>query len=403
LIIGAFLLKEEGMKKKQQRDRELAVKRYLQGEEISAIAKSLCRSRPWVYKWVERYQASSTQIDWCADQARAPHSNPRQLAQEVVAAVKLARLHLYNQGLFCGAQAIVWELAELGLSPLPSLRTINRVLSREGLTHRRTGRYEPKGKKYPQLCGNGANQVHQTDYVGPCYLRGPVRFYSLNSVDLATGRCAVTPVLSKAGQETIDAIWSHWCRLGLPEQQQVDNEAVFYGSRRYPRGMGILIRLCLANGVEPWFIPPAEPWRNGVIEKFNDHYRQGFLRRQDVKGAAELGPASLVFEQKHNSRYRYSKLQGRTPQAVLQQSQQQIHFPASAEAPRYPLPKPESGHYHLVRFIRSDALLDMFGERFRLPPETVYEYAVASVDVARQRLSVSIDKMIVAEFDYALR
>lgn len=391
------------MKKKQQRDRELAVKRYLQGEEISAIAKSLCRSRPWVYKWVERYQASSTQIDWCADQARAPHSNPRQLAQEVVAAVKLARLHLYNQGLFCGAQAIVWELAELGLSPLPSLRTINRVLSREGLTHRRTGRYEPKGKKYPQLCGNGANQVHQTDYVGPCYLRGPVRFYSLNSVDLATGRCAVTPVLSKAGQETIDAIWSHWCRLGLPEQQQVDNEAVFYGSRRYPRGMGILIRLCLANGVEPWFIPPAEPWRNGVIEKFNDHYRQGFLRRQDVKGAAELGPASLVFEQKHNSRYRYSKLQGRTPQAVLQQSQQQIHFPASAEAPRYPLPKPESGHYHLVRFIRSDALLDMFGERFRLPPETVYEYAVASVDVARQRLSVSIDKMIVAEFDYALR
>jgi putative transposase len=172
LIIGAFLLKEEGMKKKQQRDRELAVKRYLQGEEISAIAKSLGRSRPWVYKWVERKQASSAEIDWCADQTRAPHSNSRQLSREVVEAVKLARLHLYNQGLFCGAQAINWELAELGLAPMPSLRTINRVLSREGLTHRRTGRYEPKGKKYPQLCGDSANEVHQTDYVGPCYLRG---------------------------------------------------------------------------------------------------------------------------------------------------------------------------------------------------------------------------------------
>lgn len=391
------------MKKKQQGDRELAVKRYLQGEETSAIAKSLGRSRPWVYKWVERYEASSTQIDWCADQARAPHSNPRQLSREVVEAVKLARLHLYNQGLFCGAQAISWELAELGLSSLPSLRTINRILSREGLTHRRTGRYEPKGKKYPQLSAQGANEVHQTDYVGPCYLRGPVRFYSLNSVDLGTGRCAITPVLSKAGQETLDAIWSHWCRLGIPEHQQVDNEAVFYGSRRYPRGMGILIRLCLAHGVEPWFIPPAEPWRNGVIEKFNDHYRQGFLRREDVKGADELGAASLVFEQKHNSRYRYSKLRGRTPQAALQQSQRQLRFPASAEAPRYPLAKPERGYYHLVRFIRSDALLDAFGERFRLPPETVYEYAVATVDVARQKLSVSIAEMIVEEFDYALR
>ena len=390
------------MKKKQQGDRELAVKRYLQGETISAIAQSLGRSRPWVYKWVSRHEARSTAIDWCADQGRAPHSNSRQLSREVVEAVKLARLHLYNQGLFCGAQAITWELAEMGLSAIPSLRTINRVLSREELTHRRTGRYEPKGKKYPKLLANGANEVHQTDYVGPCYLRGPVRFYSLNSVDLGTGRCAVTAVLSKAGQETVDAIWSNWRRLGLPDHQQVDNEAVFYGSRRYPRGMGILIRLCLANGIEPWFIPPAEPWRNGVVEKFNDHYRQGFLRREEVKGAAELGAASLAFEQKHNSRYRYTKLDGRTPLAALQQSKRQLRFP-DEEAPRYPLAKPESGYYHLVRFIRSDALLDMFGEQFRLPPETVYEYAVATVDVARQKLSVSIAEMIVAEFDYALR
>ncbi len=391
------------MKKRQQRDRERAVERYLQGEQISAIAKLLGHTRPWVYKWIERYEASSTPLEWYAERTRVPHSNARQLPRAVVEAVKLARLHLYNQGLFCGAQAISWELEELGVSPLPSLRTINRVLSREGLTHRRTGRYEPKGKKYPQLCAQRANQVHQTDYVGPCYLRGPVRFYSLNSVDVGTGRCAVTSTLAKAGQHTIDAIWSHWCRLGIPEHQQVDNEAVFYGSRRYPRGMGTLIRLCLANGVEPWFIPPAEPWRNGVVEKFNDHFRQGFLRREDIKDANDLSGASLLFEQKHNSRYRYSKLRGRTPQAALQQSQQQICFPATSEAPRHPLPKPESGYYHLVRFIRSDALLDVFGEQFRVPPETVYEYVVATVDVARQKLSVTVDQMLIDEFDYALR
>jgi hypothetical protein len=38
-----------------------------------------------------------------------------------------------------------------------------------------------------------------------------------------------------------------------------------------------LIRLCLHNGVEPWFIPMADPWRNGVVEKFNEHYEQKFL------------------------------------------------------------------------------------------------------------------------------
>src|SRR4051794_36656701 len=111
------------MKKKQQGDRELAVKRYLQGETISSIATSLGRSRPWVYKWVARHEARRTPVDWYADQCRAPHSNRRQLSREVVEAVKLARLHLYNQGLFCGAQAITWELAELGVSAIPSLRT----------------------------------------------------------------------------------------------------------------------------------------------------------------------------------------------------------------------------------------------------------------------------------------
>jgi len=392
---------EEGMKNKQQRDRALAIKRYLAGEGLTAIAKSLGYSRSWIYKWVDRYRTSETAVEWSEDGERYPHSNPRQLPDKVVEAVKLVRLELHNQGLFCGAQAIAWELEDLGLTPLPSPRTINRVLKREGLTQRRPGRYEPKGKQYPKLCADRANRVHQTDYVGPCYLSGPVRFYSLNSVDVATGRCAVTPVLSKAGQQTINAIWSHWSRLGIPEHQQVDNELVFHGSRQHPRGMGMLIRLCLAHGVEPWFIPMAEPWRNGVVEKFNDHFRQRFLGT--IGGVADLGPESLLFEQKHNSRYRYSKLQGQTPQAALQQSRWQIRFPDSPLPPSHPLPKPEAGRYHVVRFIRSDALLDVFGEKFQLPPEMVYEYVIATVDVARQKLRVGINDVTLAEYDYRSR
>jgi len=387
--------------KKQQRDREHAIKSYLKGESITAIAQKLGRSRPWVYKWIERYEARSEADDWQEEQTRCPHSNPRQLPGAVVEAVKLVRLSLYNQGLFCGAQAISWELETLQVSPLPSLRTISRIVSREGLTHRRTGRYEPKGKRYPKLVGQQANEVHQSDYVGPCYLSGPLRFYSMNSVDIATGRCAVTPVFNKAAQSSIDAIWANWWRLGIPKHQQVDNELVFYGSHRHPRGMGCLIRLCLAQGVELWFIPMAEPWRNGVVEKFNDHYRGGFLRRVLMQGAEELYQESLIFEAKHNTRYRYTKLQGRTPQMALGQAK--IRLPESSIAPTHPLPKPESGRYHLVRFIRGDAVLDVFGEKFRVPPEVVYEYVIATIDVARQKLSVTMNEIIVDEHDYWLR
>jgi transposase InsO family protein len=322
---------------------------------------------------------------------------------EVVAAVRLVRLALYNQGLLCGAQNIRWELEELSVSPLPSVRTINRILAREGLTHRRTGRYTPKGTPYPALLAERPNQVHQLDYLGPCYIHGPIRFWGLNTVDLATARCATEPVLRRAGQGTVDALWATWQRLGIPDHVQADNEMLFFGSPTHPRGMGPLIRLCLNQRIEPWFIPLREPWRNGVVEKFNDHYRSKFLARVDVPDAAALVPAHRAFEEKHNSRYRYSKLGGQTPLMALQRARQSLRFPGTEVAPHVPLHKPETGCYHLVRFIRSDRQLDVFGERFLLPPEAEYAYVVATVEVARQRLRVTLGADLVAEFPYRLR
>jgi transposase InsO family protein len=311
-------------------------------------------------------------------------------------------MNLYNNGLFCGAQAIQWELRDLGIQPLPSLRSINRILSRHELTHRRTGRYEPKGKKYPALEGSVLNQVHQADFLGPCYLFAPLRFYSLNIVDLASGRCAVQPLLNRSSQPTIDAFWAIWKRLGIPDNLQVDNEMVFYGSPAYPRGMGSLIRLCLHNNIELWFVPPREPWRNGVVEKFNDHYRQKFLGRVQLAGEAHLYEQSLQFEKKHNNRYRYSKLNGKTPMQALEEEKITLRYPKEKIAPRYPLKKPRKGKYHVVRFIRSNGILNIFGEKFKMPPETIYEYVVATINVKEQKLNIYLDKIRIDEIKYKI-
>jgi transposase InsO family protein len=322
---------------------------------------------------------------------------------EIEEIVKLVRLNLYNRDLFCGAQAIQWEMEELKVQPLPSIRTINRVLGRQGLTHRRTGRYEAKGTIYPKLPSLVPNQTHQADWVGPCYLKGPLRFYSLNVVDLATGRCGLHPAVSKSGQNAIDALWEIWKRMGIPDNLQVDNELSFFGSPTYPRGMGPLIRLCLHYGVEPWFIPMAEPWRNGVVEKFNDHYEQRFLDKHPMATHTDLLSGSLAYEQKHNSTYRYSKLGGKTPLKALKMSKQKLRFPKKEQAPVYPLNKPKSGRYHLVRFIRSNRKLDIFGELFPVSVELQYEYVVATIDVKEQKLSLYLEKNKVDEFNYKLR
>jgi len=389
------------MKNENKQHRILAVQRFKTGESPESICASLGKSKFWLYKWVKRYNEDDA--SWCEDRSCRPLATPNHTPSEIEEIVKMVRLNLSNQDLFCGAQAILWEMEDLCTKPLPSIRTINRILARNELTHRRTGRYEAKGTVYPVLPSMLPNQTHQTDLVGPCYLKGPVRFYSLNIVDTATVRCGLYPSLSKSGQTILNGFWGAWKRMGIPERIQVDNAMSFFGSPTHPRGMGPLIRLCLHNGVEPWFIPMAEPWRNGMIENFNDRYQQMFLGKVIMASEDDLKAGSLAFEQRHNSRYRYSKLKGDTPLKALAASNTKLRFPTEEEPPRHRLKKPEIGKYHVVRLIRSDLKLNVFGECFSAPPETMLEYVVATIDVKEQKLKLFLDKKQVEEFNYKLR
>jgi len=388
------------MKDEIRQQRILAVQRFLDGEKPESICASLGRSKAWLYKWVERRLLDDD--FWSEERSRRPLNVVNRTPNEIEEIVKMVRLNLYNRDLFCGAQAILWELEDLGVKPLPSPRTINRILSRNALTHRRTGKYEAKGTPYPRLPSLLPNQTHQADLVGPCYLKGPVRFYGLNVVDTATVRCGLYSSFTKAGQDILDGFWTIWKRLGIPDNVQIDNAMSFFGSPAHPRGMGPLIRLCLHNGVEPWFIPMAEPWRNGMIEQFNDLYQQKFLAKVIMATEDDLRTGSLAFEQRHNSSYRYSKLGGKPPLKALAASKAKLRFPIEEQAPRHRLKKPETGRYHIVRLIRSDLKLNIFGEIFTVPPEAKREYVVATIDVKEQKLKLFLDKTQVEEFDYKL-
>ena len=68
---------------------------------------------------------------------------PTWTKEEIEECVETTRLHLYNSGLPCGPKAIRKNLHELDrVNPLPSERTIARILARRCLTHGRTGYYE---------------------------------------------------------------------------------------------------------------------------------------------------------------------------------------------------------------------------------------------------------------------
>jgi len=60
------------------------------------------------------------------------------------------------------------------------------------------------------------------------------------------------------------------------------------------------------------------------------------------------------------------------------------------------------GRIRLFRFIRSDGVLDVFGLKFKMPENVVYEYVTAIIDTGSQRLTVIHDARTVHQEDFTV-
>ena len=145
----------------------------------------------------------------------------------------------------------------------------------------------------------------------------------------------------------------------------------------------------------------GEPWRNGVIEKFNDTYNRKFFRRQWFPSYATLKRQSKSFQQFHNKHHRYSCLKGKTPLEVIRDAG---HNPVTI-GPNTKLPKLDNvpdGNIILIRFIRSDRILNIFGEKFTVPKDLVYSYVKAAIVTKVGSLQVYLGDELVKSFNYQL-
>lgn len=130
-----------------------------------------------------------------------------------------------------------------------------------------------------------------------------------NVVDVGRRKVAGEICASKSAAATCQALTAIWERLGVPERLQLDNQQALAGTGRRP---GRLVRLCLAQGVIPTFIRFAEPWRNGVVEHYNDTFDKKFFRTEHFAGIDQLSARYAEFETFHNATHRYSALKGAT-------------------------------------------------------------------------------------------
>jgi len=375
--------------------RKQAVSRYENGESPKQIYQSLGKSKKWFFKWLKRYKDGKD--NWSEELSRRPHHSKEKIEKTMEKAIidtrKKLEGMLYAQ---IGALNIKWHLEKQGLIP-PPISTINKVLKRNSLVRKRH-RYEPKGTNYPSLKADRSNFMHQFDLVGPRYLKTDGRFYSANAIDAYDRRCCINPVRRQTKSDILASLIRCWRVLGIPEYLQMDNQLPMRGSNRYPHSFGLVIRLCLYLDIQPIFIPVGEPWRNGIIERFQDVFDKMFFRSQYFKGFYHVVSQSRRFEVFHDRNHRYSTLEGKTPSEKM--SGDIKYLPEDFKVPSKLCIAP--GYVHIVRFIRSNRILDIFGEKFSMPVHLEYEYVWVTIDTGKESLSIYHDLKLIDKLDYPL-
>jgi len=380
-----------------------AIKQHLAGQSPQVICRELSMSRRWLFKWIKRYRSGKE--NWFYEKSKKPHTTYRKTPCETEKkVVKIRKLLAESKMSQIGALNIQYQMQALNEKEIPQIWTINRILRRNHLVSPREKRYQPKGKPYPAFPDRPIRPyaLHQFDIVGPRYIKGDGCFYAHNLMDIGSHRVAVNPKRSKTHEEVALSLKDTWETMGIPSFLQMDNQLCCRGSNRYPRSSGLVIKLCLYLQVEPIFIPLGEPWRNGCIEKFQATFQQRFFRKIRFFDFQDLRRKAKSFESFHNRYHRYHCLYGKTPDETLKSHPWSPRGFPKGFSWDHLKGKVRQGRIHLLRFIRFNRRLDIFGEKFQVDKSLVYEYVRATIIVKEQKIKLFHQDKLVNEIDYQL-
>src|SRR5512135_1033812 len=242
----------------EQRDRQAARRRAI----VAAVRRGLSQpeaarqfhvSQSTVQHWVQRAHGQRLdRVDW-SDRPHAPKAPHRTEAaiEELVLTVRQELGQCSDLG-FHGAEAIHEALKGRHVEPLPSVRTINRILQRRGALdgRKRTRRpAPPPGWHLPEVASK-RQELDSFDVVEGLVIKGGPQVEVLNGVSLHGGLPASWPVeASVTAKLVVESLTEHWRALGLPGYAQFDNDTIFQGTHAHPDAIGRVSRLCLSLGM----------------------------------------------------------------------------------------------------------------------------------------------------------
>jgi transposase InsO family protein len=341
------------------------------------------------------------------DLTRANHQVARRTPPHIERAVLSVRRRLEARATpqtrygLIGAPAIREELRTLGHTPLPSVRTIARLLQRAGLTNPslRLARTLSQSD-YPGPQAQDANQVHQVDTVGPRYLKGDkTRYYFLVCKDVFD-QAVYTELVKGHSMDCVLTFLIHaWQNLGLPEMAQFDNGREFCGFGHAARYLSRVIRLCLRLEIETVFIPPGKPQHNGSVENFNGWFQPVLLERP-YRRPGDLRHQLRLLMTTVNQQHVHPQLGYKTPTQYRRTKRLRV-LPAnfSLDGKKIPICV---GKVTFVRFVSAEGNINILDQKFKVSKRLKFQYVKATIYTQKQLLKVYHKGSLIKQFDYEL-
>ena len=253
-------------------------------------------SQSTVHHWVHHAHGQRLdRVDW-HDRPRTPRKTTRTEAaiEDLVLTVRGQLEQVSDLG-FHGAQAIHEALKDRKIDPLPSVRTINRILERRGVldSQKRTRRPPPPpGWHLPEVASRRW-ELDSFDVVEGLVIRGGPQIEVLNGISLHGGLAASFPVeASVTAKLVVESLIAHWRAFGLPGSAQFDNDTIFQGPHAHPDVVGRVSRLCLSLGVVPVFVVPYEFGFQSMVENSNGMWQAKVWARFQHGSLPDLGGQS---------------------------------------------------------------------------------------------------------------
>jgi hypothetical protein len=377
------------------------------GQHLSKteICQQVERSRPWLDRWIDRYDPSDV------DGSLQDHANGPKVGHSVWSAeirqlvIEMRRMR--SQGkqwryAFVGAEAIHLELQALHSPEVPPVRTIHEWFVQAGLIgHKAQRPRNHVSKPIPLPKADAVNRVQQMDLVGPIYLEGSgTKYYLIVLRDRYSHRCAIDVLEGRGADGIVEFLVASWQWMGLPDYLQIDNALEFRGSNRYPRSFGRVVRVAVDLGVEPIFNPPHEPWRNGGVEWFN-----GFLRTRlltiPFPDSAALRAETQHCQDTCNQTHRLQDHNALTPNELVALVNRRLP-PTGYDRHRTKALPQDQGFVSFVRLVRKSGRITLgAGDRFMVDPELAYHYVLARVDLTKKLVTISHNDQKIRAYDFS--